>query len=88
MFDGDGTITIDKNGYGHIAFYGSKTICVQISEYLNKKLGLNKNKVSKTTCYHVWYGGRKLVKDMMNLLYNDCGEFYLKRKYLKFKQIA
>ena len=88
IFDGDGTITIDKNNCGHIAFYGSEMLCNQISEYLNIELGFNKNKVSKTTCYHVWYGGRKLIKDMMRFLYNDCKEFYLERKYLKFKEVV
>lgn len=87
IFDGDGTITIDKHNCGHIAFYGSESVCKQISEYLHKSLGLNLNKVSKTTCYHVWYGGRKLAKKIMIFLYNDCHEFYLERKYLKFKSI-
>jgi hypothetical protein len=88
IFDGDGTITIDKAGCGHFAFYGSETICNQISDYLNTRLGLNRNKVSKSTCYHVWYGGKKNVKTMMNFLYGDCGEYYLERKYLKFKTVA
>ena len=58
IFDGDGTITIDKNNMRHIAFYGSEQMCNDISDYLHVKLGLNRNKVSKTTCYHVWYGGK------------------------------
>lgn len=88
IFDGDGTITIDKKNQRHIAFYGSEMICNQIAEYLHKELGINKNKVSKTTCYHVWYGGNNLAKNIMEFLYDDCREFYLERKYLKFKQVA
>ena len=82
------TITIDKKNQRHIAFYGSEMICNQIAEYLHKELGINKNKVSKTTCYHVWYGGNNLAKNIMEFLYDDCREFYLERKYLKFKQVA
>lgn len=88
IFDGDGTITIDKHGCGHFAFYGSKKLCTQVSEYLHLKLGLNKNKVSKSTCYHVWYGGKNLIKTFREYMYQDCGEYYLKRKYLKFQEVV
>lgn len=88
IFDGDGTITIDKTNNGHIAFYGSEQICNDIADYLHINLGLNRNKVSKTTCYHVWYGGKKPVKILLDYLYNDCGDYYLHRKYVKFKQIV
>jgi len=88
IFDGDGTITIDKNGNGHLCFYGSEKICNQIADYLHNKVGLNRNKVSKSTCYHVWYGGKKPIKIMKDFLYKDCGEFYLERKYLKFQEVA
>lgn len=86
IFDGDGTITIDKQGCGHFAFYGSEKLCTQIREYLHMKIGLNKNKVSKSTCYHVWYGGKKPVEVLKQYMYQNCGEYYLKRKYLKFQE--
>lgn len=88
IFDGDGTVTITKHKDLHFGFYGSKKICEQICEYLNKQLGFNKNKVSKTTCYHLWYGGNNVSRKMMEYIYKDCGEFYLKRKYERFKKFA
>ncbi len=88
IFDGDGTITIDKNNCGHFAFYGTQLICSQIAEHLHREIGFRINKVSKSTCYHVWYGGRETIKTFAEYLYKDCDRFYLNRKYLKFLKIA
>lgn len=85
IFDGDGTVTIDKKyGYPHFAYYGSKQICEDISEFLHQKIGLNKNKVSKTTCYHVWWGGSGPASKFSEYIYKDCGAFVLERKRRKF----
>ena len=84
IFDGDGTITIDKYGVAHIAFYGSERLCNDISSYLHDTIGVNMNKVSKSTCYHVWWGGKTPVKAIGNYLYKDCGKYYLPRKFDKF----
>lgn len=85
IFDGDGTVTIDKKyGCPHFAFYGSEQICIDIRDYLHKKIGLNKNAVSKSTCYHVWWGGHSPSKKFCEYIYDNCGAFVLERKRQKF----
>lgn len=85
IFDGDGTVTIDKKyGCPHFAFYGSEQICKDICDYLHEKIGLNKNKVSKSTCYHVWWGGEAPSKNFSGYIYDNCGAFVLERKRQKF----
>lgn len=87
-FDGNGIITIDKTDSCHIAFYGSKRICEQVRDLLEEELGFNKNKISKTTCYHIWYGGNGNIRKFFKFIYLDCDSFYLKRKYEKFRKIV
>lgn len=86
IFDGNGTVTVDKGHYGYLrfAFYGTKKICGDINEYLHNTIGLNLNKVSKSTCYHVWWGGVVPPKKFSEFIYANCGEYYLKRKRKKF----
>ena len=86
IFDGDGTVTTDKNGNIHFAFYGSEKLCTDIRNYLHDKIGLNKNKVSKSTCYHVWWGGIVPPKIMSEYMYSNCGEFVLERKKQRLTQ--
>lgn len=84
-FDGNGTIVLDKNrNYGHVGIYGTEELCSQISKYMHDVIGINDNKVSKTTCWHVWWGGRDNVKKIRDYLYKDCGDLYLTRKKKKF----
>lgn len=89
-FDGNGTITINRNKndreYGHVGFYGSEEICLNIVEYLHTNIGIKRNKVSKATCYHVWWGDKNDLSALGKYLYKDCEDFYLKRKYDKFKK--
>ena len=84
IFDGDGTVTIDKRGDPHFAFYGSQGICEDIRDYLHETIGLNKNTVSKTTCYHIWWGGKTTATTFYNYVYDSCGKYYLERKKSKF----
>lgn len=84
VFDGNGTITIDKHGYHHIGFYGSEALCTQITDLLSDKLNLRKSKVSKSTCYHAWYGSKEAEKKIFHYMYDDCGDLFLQRKYAKF----
>lgn len=86
IFDGDGTIVVNKDKQAKVGFYGSKQLCNEISDFLHNELGLNKNKVSKSTCYHVWYGGRGVVSTLFDYLYKDCEDLYLRRKFVKFKK--
>lgn len=87
IFDGDGTVTITcRNGYkySHFGFYGSKELCENISQFLHDEIGINKNKVSKSTCYHVWWGGKTPSKAFYQYIYNDCDIYCLDRKRNKF----
>lgn len=86
IFDGDGTVTIDKHNCIHFAFYGSKRICEEIRGCLHEKLGLNLTKVSKSTCYHVWWGGRKPPKLFSDYIYHNCGDYVLERKKNRFQK--
>lgn len=84
IFDGNGTITIDKKyNTPKIAFYGSEMLCSGIREYLCDKIGVNHNKVSKSTCYHVWWSGTQ-AKAIYDFMYKNCGDYYLNRKFEKF----
>ena len=85
IFDGNGTVTKDKNGYLKFAFYGSEQLCVGIRDYLNKTIGLNYNKVSKSTCYHIWWSGKTASAALFYYMYQNCDDFYLTRKFNKFK---
>lgn len=84
IFDGNGTITLNKQNYQHLGFYGSKELCEQIMMYLHNAIGTNIHKVSKSTCYHVWFSDKEADK-IYNYLYDNCGEYYLTRKKKKFK---
>jgi intein-encoded DNA endonuclease-like protein len=84
IFDGNGTITIDKYGYARFAFFGSENLCVGIRDYLESILGFPHHKVSKSTCYHVWYSGKKDTPTFFNYIYNNCGDYFLDRKREKF----
>lgn len=85
IFDGDGTVTFyDKDGAVRFAFYGSQKICEDIRNYLYAEIGLGLNKVSKSTCYHVWWGGHIQAQKFYEYIYSDCGEYLLERKRLKF----
>lgn len=88
IFDGNGTATVGKDGCVRFAFYGSHALCSGIRDYLGSTIGLNMNKVSKTTCYHVWYGGNGVAKRFSEYLYADCGEYMLQRKKSKFDTIS
>ena len=59
IFDGNGTVTLDKRTHAaHVAYYGSEQLCLGVRQYLHDKLGMSLSKVSKSTCYHVWWSKR------------------------------
>lgn len=84
-FDGNGTITI-SNGYPKIGMYGTEMLCNDFKRELMDKIGFSDNKVSKSTCYHVWWSGKENLKKFYEYLYKDCGDLYLKRKKEKFEK--
>lgn len=87
IFDGNGTITIDKKKYPHVAFYGSESLCSQINEYLYQVIGIPLHKVSKSTCYHVWIGGLKQVGLLYHYIYPTSDCLCLTRKRQKFEML-
>lgn len=86
IFDGDGTVTLDKRGDPHFAFYGSETLCCDIRDYLHDEIGLGANKVSKSTCYHVWWGGRRQASTFADYIYQNSDNLRLERKMARFIQ--
>lgn len=83
IFDGNGTVTYDDS-YVKFAFYGSEQLCTEVRNFLASKIGLRMNKVSKSTCYHVWWSGKEQAERFTKFLYKDAGDFKLKRKYDRF----
>lgn len=55
IFDGNGTVTKSR-GAINFAFYGTEQLCSDVRDYLHKEIGAYLSKVSKSTCYHVWWG--------------------------------
>ena len=85
IFDGNGTITIDKRyGIGRFAFFGSQEVCTNIRDRLHNDINLGLSKVSKSTCYHVWWSGVNQCRRFYEYIYNNCGDLYLTRKRIKF----
>ena len=86
IFDGNGTFT-SSGIHPRIGLYGTEQICTQVQEYLHNKIGTPLHKVSKSTCYHVFWGSMKSCKDIYDFLYKDCGDFYLTRKKEKIENL-
>ena len=98
FFDGDGSITNTKSRtykYAAFSFSGTKELIEQIREILNKNIGISINKtISKryknkntNSGYSILFGGNGISKKFYDYIYKDCGEFYLKRKKLKFEKL-
>ena len=87
VFDGDGTVT-KSQGSIRFAFYGTEQLCLGVRDYLHEKIGARIAPVSKSTCYHVWWGKKSTVTDFYNLIYENCGDLYLHRKKDKFETVA
>lgn len=90
LFDGDGSISIDKKGQAAFSIVGNSNIIVPVSEILNKECNL-KVKVRKPKRYNCdisiySFGGNKQAKRIMEFFYKY-STIYLQRKYLKFKEI-
>ena len=83
LIDGDGWITIDKNGYYHIGFVSNyQSTCEDFKKYCNIVTnGLCKaNIVKKGNNYCYQIQSKKATKQLANVLYKD-STIYLSRKY-------
>ena len=92
VFDGNGTITYNsgphyKRKHPRIAFYGTEELCTRVRDYLHSEIGLAQNKVSKSTCFHVWWSGDKQCKALYDYMYRECEDYYLTRKKEKFEKL-
>ncbi len=84
IFDGNGTVTIGtKDGSIRFAMYGTEELCTQFRDYLSDTIGLRSPKVSKGTCWHVWYYKHD-AKPFFDYIYKDSEDLRLKRKYDRF----
>lgn len=86
MIDGDGSIFCCKNGHVGINLTGSKHICVQFIEYLNKFYNYNPSLVKSKNVYSISIGKKEIVKKLLETLYLK-SVIYLDRKYNKAKEV-
>ena len=98
VFDGDGSIStyIQKNGiYNYKAcsfsITGYKDLINDIEKILvkNCKIGFKKKYIKNNNekILTIKYGGKKDIIKIYNWLYKDSKELFIKRKFLKFKEI-
>jgi hypothetical protein len=89
IFDGDGSISIDKRNQLSFSLTGKTQIIRDIANILNDKCRLNVKirtpKRYKCDIAIYSFGGNKQAKRVQDYLYND-STIFLERKYLKFKQ--
>ena len=89
LFDGDGSISIDKRNQFNFSIVGNSNIIKKVGDILNVKCKLNVKirnpKRYKCDISIYGFGGNKQAKRVREFLYKN-STIYLKRKYLKFKQ--
>lgn len=89
VFDGDGSISIDKRNQIIFSIVGNSTIISEIGKIINRECDINVNirKPNRYKCDISIYqfGGNKQGKKVEEYLYKNA-TIYLKRKYLKFKE--
>lgn len=85
VFDGDGTVYINKFGKLKFGFYGTHKLVLQVRNYLISQIGVNENSVyDKETVSFILFSQEKDIFNFYKLMYND-SKFYLKRKKEKFE---
>lgn len=85
LFDGDGTVFINKYEQLKFGFYGNKKTIEQVHAYLHNEINLPLNKIThKPTVSAIYYGRKENVLDFYNFLYKD-SNIYLTRKKEKFE---
>ncbi len=86
-FDGDGSIMFNYPNTIKICFVGSnESFILSITQVINKELGIPNNfkKVGKNLWTCRYYGNN--ARTICFWMYKDCGEMFLKRKMLRFKE--
>jgi len=90
IFEGDGSILIDKNKSVLFQIVGTKQLLEEIQLILMKILHVPKTKLtknSKRNHYALRYRGKKNVFKILNWVYNKHNNFLMNRKYIKFYEI-
>lgn len=81
-FDGDGSFSYNKKTSDYrFRLYGTKKLLTVVKDYFNHEVKITKQK----NIYRLSYGGRQLVKRILDHLYFDA-TIYLERKYNKFQK--
>jgi len=86
-FDGDGSVSLRKDGQLEISFCGGYNICETVQKILIENCNLNKAKISFTTIYQFKYGGNRCVRRIYDYLYYDPNVRCLQRKRNVFKKV-
>jgi hypothetical protein len=91
VFDGDGCIISNKNGY-YFSITGYKTFMKEINTTITRELKFIPCKISRKNKSSELFGALQYSKNstlikLRTYLYNDCNDLYIKRKYVKFFEI-
>lgn len=89
MFDADGCLSINDNGYVRASLIGTIEILEEIDKYLLDNyaiIPIKKQRVTnnQNTWKSYWY---KYSKNFLNIIYSGDKNIYMSRKYNKFKNI-
>lgn len=101
MFDGDGGFTIgvatrfykDRNKsyttpYQELSFTGTFDMCEKFQDVLCKHTGIEHKSIKKNhSIYRVRWSNREDILSICNILYQDCDDHFLKRKYDKYQEL-
>jgi hypothetical protein len=101
MFDGDGgfTIGVSTKFYKHrnksytrpyqeLSFTGTYDMCENFQRILCKHTGVPYKKITKNhSIYRVRWSNKDEVISICKVLYNNCDQHFLKRKYDKYQEL-
>lgn len=85
-FDGDGIAFSN----GRLGFCGNKNILEYINNYFNKILQNNNVSItynSSNNIYYLVYNKKAHIEQILNILYKDCDNLFLTRKYQKYRPL-
>lgn len=101
MFDGDGGFTIgtatrfykDRNKsytkpYQELSFTGTFDMCDNFQNVLCKYTGIPHKNISKNhSIYRIRWSNRQEILSICDVLYQDCENHFLQRKYDKYQEL-
>ena len=87
VFDGDGCIHVNKNGFFHFHITGHIKLITQINKIIAKGSNIKETVIhlrSNNSTSTLNYSGNNVVRKIRDWLYLDCSDLFLQRKYDKF----